>query len=255
MGIWLDNGLSFKAHYQIRLQKAKTAENRLKSIAGNHGLSPGLVRRIQIAVVQSIALYGSEIWWKGQKTWAEDIQRLINRQARSITGALKTSPIGPLIKEAALDPAVPLLENRQRRFALRALKLPTGHPINELLPPTLRYGDGDAQPGQYSNNDLEWTELESKPKEIGQRLAKQITRGPVIDPADGCEIAKFPIESKFLGNIIIKPKGIAEKEAKNVYNTYKGGQNLIIWTDGSKLDKGGVGAGIAIKQGITWTQK
>ena len=112
LGIWLDSGLSFKAHYQTRLQKARAAENRLKSISGTYGLSPGLVRRIQIAVVQSIALYGAEIWWQGQKTWAEDIQRLINRQARAITGALKTTPIGPLIKEAALTPAVSLLKDR-----------------------------------------------------------------------------------------------------------------------------------------------
>ena len=126
-------------------------------------------------MVQSIALYGAEIWWQGQKTWAEDIQRLINRQARAITGALKTTPIGPLVKEAALTPAVSVLEDRQRRYALRALKLPIGYPINELLPPTIRYGDGDAQPGQYSNNNLDWTEPESNPKDIGQRLAKQLT--------------------------------------------------------------------------------
>src|SRR5947207_10477569 len=56
------------------------------------------------------------------------------------------------------------------------------HPINDLLPPTIRYGDGDAQPEQYSNDNLEWTEPESSPREIGQRLAKQLTRGPVIDP-------------------------------------------------------------------------
>jgi len=142
--VWLDSGLSFKTHYQTRLQKAKKAENRLRSISNTYGLSPGLVRRVQIAAVQSVALYGAEIWWRGQKMWADDLQRLINRQARSITGALRSTPIGPLIKEAALTPAVPLLEDRQRKYALRALKLLTAHPINGLLPPTLRYGDGDA---------------------------------------------------------------------------------------------------------------
>ena len=126
-------------------------------------------------MVQSIVLYGAEIWWQGQKTWAEDIQKLINRQAKFITSALKTTPIEPLIKEAVLTSAVSLLEDRQRRYALRALKLPIEHPINDLLPPTIRYGDGDAQPEQYSNDNLEWTEPESSPREIGQRLAKQLT--------------------------------------------------------------------------------
>jgi hypothetical protein len=46
LGIWLDSGLSFKTHYQTRLQKAKAAENRLRSISSTYGLPPGLVRKV-----------------------------------------------------------------------------------------------------------------------------------------------------------------------------------------------------------------
>ena len=63
--------------------------------------------------------------------------------------------IKSLIKEAALTPTIPLLEDRQRRYALKALKLPIRYPINNLLPATLRYGDGDAQSRQYPNNNLD----------------------------------------------------------------------------------------------------
>jgi hypothetical protein len=35
-------------------------------------------------------------------------------------------------------------KDRQRRYILRILKLPIGHLINELLPPIIRYKDGDA---------------------------------------------------------------------------------------------------------------
>jgi ribonuclease HI len=255
LGIWLDSGLSFKTHYQTRLQKAKAAESRLKAISGTHGLSPGLVRRVQIAVVQSIALYGAEIWWQGQKTWAEDIQRLINRQARAITGALRTTPIGPLIKEAALTPAVPLLEDRQRRYALRALKLPAGNPINDLLPATIRHGDGEAQPGQYAHEDLDWSRPEKRPKDLGQRLARKLTQGPTIDPAEGCEMARPPKDKTFPGTIIIKPKKTAEEEAKNIYRSDRTNSDLIIWSDGSKLDTERVGTGIALKQGKAWIQR
>ena len=52
--------------------------------------------------------------------------------------------IGSLIKEAALTPTIPLLEDRQRRYALRTLKLSIKHLINNLLSATLRYGDRDA---------------------------------------------------------------------------------------------------------------
>jgi hypothetical protein len=79
---------------------------------------------------------------------------MINRQTRTITGALKSTPIGPLLKEVNMTPVIPLLDNRQRRYAERALKQPGNHSINNLLLLTLRYEDGDAQPGEYSTTDL-----------------------------------------------------------------------------------------------------
>ena len=79
LGIWLDAGLDLKEHYKIRLQKAQQAENRLRSISSTYGLAAGLVRRVQIAVVQSVALYGAELWWKGQKQAENDLQKLINK--------------------------------------------------------------------------------------------------------------------------------------------------------------------------------
>ena len=49
-----------------------------------YGLAPALTQRIQIAVVQSIALYGAELWWRGHKNHENTVQKLINRQAREI---------------------------------------------------------------------------------------------------------------------------------------------------------------------------
>jgi hypothetical protein len=40
---------------------AQKAENRLKAILGIFGLALGLVRRVQIAAVQSVALYRAEL--------------------------------------------------------------------------------------------------------------------------------------------------------------------------------------------------
>jgi hypothetical protein len=59
------------------------------------------------------------------------------------------------MKEAEMTPAEPLLNHKQRKYALRALKLSLINPANQLLSLTLKYGDGNAQPGQYSNNDLQ----------------------------------------------------------------------------------------------------
>jgi hypothetical protein len=53
-----------------------------------------------------------------------------------------------------MTPAEPLLNHRQRKYALRALKLSLINPANQLLPLTLKYRDGNAQPGQYSKANL-----------------------------------------------------------------------------------------------------
>lgn len=45
--------------------------------------------------------------------WLAGIQLMINRQAGAITGMLKSTPIGPLVREASLAPAEVLLEARQ----------------------------------------------------------------------------------------------------------------------------------------------
>ena len=65
--IWLDSQLRFTAHVNKGLTKAKTAEIQVERLSGTYELTPGLVGQIQMAAVQSVALYGAELWWKGQK--------------------------------------------------------------------------------------------------------------------------------------------------------------------------------------------
>ena len=196
-----------------------------------------------------MALYGAELWWKGQKDAIDELQKLINRQSRAITGALPTSPIDLLIKEAEMTPAEPLLDHRQRKYALRALKLPSNNPANSILPPTLRYGDGNAQPDQYSENDLNWSFNRLKPLNLAQRLARKLTEKLFLDSSEGFEEAFSVKKLVFPGKIIISSKEIAEFEAEMPYN------GLVLWTDGSKIDSGTSGAGIVWKSSQKWLKK
>ncbi len=68
LGIWLDSHLNFGPHFRERLKRAKTAEARIRELSKTYGLPPALVRRIQIAAVQLVVLYGAELWWKNQKS-------------------------------------------------------------------------------------------------------------------------------------------------------------------------------------------
>ena len=74
LGVWLDSQLKFTSHINERVRRARTAEIWIKSLTRTYGLTPRLVRQIQIAVVQSTALYGAEVWWKGQKNHEQTIQ-------------------------------------------------------------------------------------------------------------------------------------------------------------------------------------
>ena len=153
----LDSKLTFDVHIKEWVQQAKAAEARIKGLTRTHGLPPGLVRKIQIAAVQAIAFFGSEIWWHGQKVHQKEVQKLLNRQGRAITGIYRSTPITPLMSEAGLMPAKIMLDYRQRRYAYRLLTLPDGHPAKDILPVSLRIGDGSAQPGELPENDEIWS--------------------------------------------------------------------------------------------------
>lgn len=62
LGFWLDSKLNFKMHFENRLASAKGALHRVASLSrSNGGLSISLMRRVVVAAVISVALYGSEI--------------------------------------------------------------------------------------------------------------------------------------------------------------------------------------------------
>jgi hypothetical protein len=126
--------------WPTRLQKARAAEARIRSLCRTQGLAPGLVRRIQIAAVQAVALYGAELWWQGQKDRQAQLQLLINRRARAITWAYRTTPIGA-VREVGLEPAGVVLQARQLGYVKRLLSLPRSHPGHRILLETFRQGD------------------------------------------------------------------------------------------------------------------
>lgn len=123
LGIWLDNQLTFTAHVNEKFRAARAAEIQIKGLTRLHRLAPGLIRRIHLAVVQSIALYGVELWWKGQKNHGQTFQKLVNRQARSITGMYSSTPIHPLLSEAGLIPAKILLDSCQKKVRISVTHL------------------------------------------------------------------------------------------------------------------------------------
>jgi hypothetical protein len=116
----MDAHLTFKEHHNRCMKKARAAEARLRVLTRMHGIVPEPVRAVQIACVQAVTLYGSELWWDPKEIGRrEDLQLLLNRQARSTLGALPTTPLGPLMRDSGLTQVPVALNSRQQRFAAR----------------------------------------------------------------------------------------------------------------------------------------
>jgi hypothetical protein len=112
--------LMLKERQNQCMTKARAAEARRRTLTKTYGVVPERVRPIQVACVQAVALYGSELWWDPKEAGRrDDLQLLLNRQARSILGALPTTPRGALMRDPGLTPAPIILESRQQRFAAR----------------------------------------------------------------------------------------------------------------------------------------
>jgi len=112
LGFWLDPKLSFKTHVTKRLSAQATLQ-RIKSLGASHGGLPmRLMRRVVVAAVNSIALYGAEVWWRGQQDRAKRLQLLLNSQARAITGLLPSTSVSTLLSAACLPRADELLDYR-----------------------------------------------------------------------------------------------------------------------------------------------
>ena len=63
LGFWLDSKLSFKTHFENKMASAKGVLQRVASLSRSYGgLSINLMRRVVVAAVTSVALYGSEVW-------------------------------------------------------------------------------------------------------------------------------------------------------------------------------------------------
>ena len=155
-----------------------------------------------------------------------------------------STPVAALMSESGLIPAHILLDFRQRKYAYRLLSLPDSIPTKDILPITLRIGDGNAQPEDQPEHDSAWAS-NGPIATYGQRLARQVSIGFTIDPAEGTEPVRATPSSIFPGELIIEDRNKAILDAES------GKAHLKLWCDGSKLDKGGTGAAVVWKDHIS----
>jgi hypothetical protein len=172
------------------MASAKGALQRVASLSrSNGGLSINLMRRVVVAAITSVALYGSEIWWRGQQDRLKKLQLLLNSQARAITGLLRSTPLTFLQQESCLPYAKDLLDHRQTRYAVRALTADRDHPTHQLLPDNFRLGElyrHEGATGQPSSTS--WIRPEKTHRLLGSRLAQQVVKHVNYDTEFGFDL-------------------------------------------------------------------
>ena len=215
--MWLDSQLTLERH-AVRMKNGRKAMLRLRRLTGQMGLSPANCRKVMTACVQSVAIFGSELWLKGDLARgtigrANELQLLVNQAARATTGCFRTTDLGALSMESGLRATTEQLENRQRRFGLRLLSLPQGGQARKVV---------------------------GAPTGIGRRLTNALACGGRTESTVLLE------EPETLDAELLQQE---EAEAKAEAERIRPG--LTMFTDGSRLGGGATGYSVVWRRGLT----
>jgi len=143
-------------HHATRLEDGKKAMARLRRLTGQAGLSPANCRMVMTVCIQTVAMFGPEPWWNGDYIQgtivrAEELQQLVNQEARATTGCFRTTNLGALSTESGLRATTAQLEDRQRHFGLRLLSLPQGDQAGRWWEPQRESGGGSQMPSHTAD--------------------------------------------------------------------------------------------------------
>jgi len=222
LGVWLDDMLTLNDHTKKSLVRAKRAQNRVRSLMTKRGLSSEGCKTIQVVAVQAVVLYGSELWWHGQKDRAHEVQVLLNEQGRRVTGCFRTTPQGALMNDPGLRPAVALLHNRARRYKLRQMMMPDAQGRGRML--------------GVRRNVLERAE----------GIDELIPEDEPFERRSYERTTLLTENRRLKGRVIIQDEEQALKEAKAERD------GLVFWTDGSRKEDEWVGCAVVWEEEGRW---
>ena len=232
LGIWFDNGLTFKQHLAIRISQAKSAFYRMSRLANiNSGLSPHSIRQLYLACVTSICDYGSPVWWRNQASFKNDLQKLQNLATRKILGVFRTAPTKVMEVEAAILPPNIRLDDNTRKYAIRIKSLPQQHPLWR----------------HFNTRYLEDAVI-SKPTQLERAYAAIQGFWPAnaeeIDHSKTKAWRITPLYKVFISNAKKEQEATAHR---GITDTDRGTKTLHIYTDASGVQESkGIGVGMIV---------
>jgi len=254
LGIWLDRKLSYNKHVQHKATAARRALGALQGLANSeNGLRQSAIRQLYISTVCSVADFGSEIWWRGQKGYARRLQLVQNTALRKITGAFRTSPVTALEAEQEVVPVAARLNLQQKKYSLRVLRMKYTHPIRKRCPDT--FPPSITSDREESDHYCPWHRLENRVAPYQTQLDRVLSRvNTLVSPGENVETIDIthpaPWDLTEIHTEVLKlNKDEAAEAHKAISDRLKrSARNLIFYTDGSKL-KENVGAAFVCSDG------
>ena len=166
-------------------------------------------------------LYAQQLSWDGSKKTERETQVVLNRMGRASLGVRSTTPIGIVTAESGLTPARALLDHTQAHFALRLLaRLQGGGGQEEIL------------------------------EKRSSALTARISERAGLKRRETCEVQVWDTLREFQGEVVVDSKQEALKTAREWTD-----QERTVWTDGSRLDSGRIGAAWAWQHRGEWREE
>lgn len=107
-----------------------------------------------------------------------------------------------VVREAGLQPAISLLNNRQGTYGIRLLAASRSQLTSDILLDTQREGEDQTKPGVLTEGNEEWAgPPQSGQVTLGECLAWAVTTGTRIDNASGTEYTVWVEHESFRGSI------------------------------------------------------
>ena len=203
------------------LGRTRRADVAVQKIVGKFGVSPASARNLQQALIYDTFLYGVELSWVGTKKEEKKIQVFINRMRRASLGVHRTIPVGTIMAESTLPPAGALLDYCQAPFTLRLLSRPVGGGEQEEI-------------------------IEKRNSVFTARIKREcgIGRGETI------EVQMWEEFRELGARVIVEGKEEALRTARK-WSDHQG----TIWTNGSRIESGAVGAGLTFRTERGWDRR
>ena len=144
LGIFFDSKLSFKEHVRIMVNRAKGSLNGLCALANTvRGLHQSHLLTLVKTCILPILTYAFQVWYRPDRKQAallDSLNIVLNRAARLVSGAFRTSPALAIRSLAHVPNIIFTLDKLHTSCASRLRKLPMSSMISQRLPDDWRLG-------------------------------------------------------------------------------------------------------------------